>query len=168
MGTIRIARLTGTSDTVSTSTDKIDFNTDVKTKIENAFITGFEENPTDGVGNNQGAEQDLGDQQALGAVEDIIKIDGFFSKRDGDLNDGQNSFLILLDTWIAEPKINDNWQLGRFGITDADDQTHDLLPVRTGTDQIALLWEKIQRRTDFKGRREHFTLWFRINRGDGT
>lgn len=168
MGIIRIARLTAASDTVATSTDKIDFNTVVQTKVENAFITGFEENPTDGIGNNQGAEQDLGDQQALGLLEDVIKIDGFFSKRNGDLSDGQNAFLILLDTWINEPKINDNWQLGRFGISDADDQTHDLEPVRTGTDQIALLWEKIQRRTNFKANREEFTLWFRVNRGDGT
>jgi len=168
MGTIRIARLTATSDTVATSTDKIDFNTAVQTKVENAFITGFEENPTDGIGNNQGAEQDLGDQQALGLLEDVIKIDGFFSKRNGDLSDGQNQFLILLDTWINEPKINDNWQLGRFGISDADDQTHDLEPIRTGTDQIALLWEKIQRKTNFKANREEFTLWFRVNRGDGT
>jgi len=167
MGTIRIFRLTLSTDDENT-TDRIDFNTDVKTKIENAFVTGFVNNPTDGVGNNQGAEQDLGDQQALGAVEDIIKISGHFSKRDGDLSDGQNAFLILLDLWASEPKINDDWQLGRFGVLDADDMTHDLIPVRTGTDQIALLWEKLERTTDFKGNRELFTLWFRINRGDGT
>ena len=128
----------------------------------------FEEGPTDGVGNNQGAEQNLGDQQALGTVEDVTKIEGFFSRRNGDNDDGQNQALILLDTWVAEPKINDNWQLGRFAVEDEDDQTHDLFPVRTGTDQIAYLWEKLQRRTDFKGNRELFTLFLRVNRGDGT
>jgi len=148
--------------------DKLEFNTTEKTKQEANFITVFEENPTDGVGNNQGAEQDLGDQQALGTLEDITKIEGFFSRRNGDNDNGQNQALILLDTWVAEPKINDNWQLGRFATEDEDDHTHDLFPVRTGTDQIAYLWEKLQRRTDFKGNRELFTLFLRVNRGDGT
>jgi len=168
MGTITIARLTDASDTLANVTDKLVFNTTTKTKLEANFITIFEQNPTDGVGNNQGAEQELGDQQALGGVEDVTKIEGFFSRRNGDLNDGQNQALILLDTWVAEPKINDNWQLGRFAVEDNDDHTHDLFPVRTGTDQIAYLWEKLQRRTDFKGNRELFTLFLRVNRGDGT
>jgi len=168
MGTITIARLTETTDTLQNVSDKLVFNTTVKTKLEANFITVFEEGPTDGVGNNQGAEQDLGDQQALGAVEDVTKIEGFFSRRNGDLNDGQNAALILLDTWVVEAKINDNWQLGRFAVEDEDDQTHNLFPVRTGTDQIAYLWEKLQRKTDFKGNREMFTLFLRVNRGDGT
>ena len=168
MGKITIARLTDASDTLANVSDKLEFNTTARTKLEANFITVFEEGPTDGVGNNQGAEQNLGDQQALGAVEDVTKIEGFFSRRNGDNDDGANQALILLDTWIVEPKINDNWQLGRFAVEDEDDQTHDLFPVRTGTDQIAYLWEKLQRRTDFKGNRELFTLFLRVNRGDGT
>ncbi len=168
MGTITIARLTDASDTLANVSDKLEFNTTTKTKLEANFITTFEESPTDGVGNNQGAEQNLGDQQALGEVEDITKIEGFFSRRNGDNDDGANQALLLLDTWIVEPKINDNWQLGRFAVEDNDDHTHDLFPVRTGTDQIAYLWEKLQRRTDFKGNRELFTLFLRVNRGDGT
>ncbi len=168
MGKITIARLTDASDTLANVSDKLEFNTTNKTKVENNFITVFEEDPTDGVGNNQGAEQELGDQQALGATEDVTKIGGFFSKRNGDNNDGQNQALMLLDQWIDEPKINDNWDLGRFAVEDNDDHTHDLFPVRTGTDQIAYLWEKLQRRTDFKGNREMFTLFLRVNRGDGT
>jgi len=168
LGTITIARLTDASDTLADVTDKLLFNTTVKTKLEANFITGFEQNPIDGVGNNQGAEQDLGDQQALGLFEDITKIEGFFSKRNGDNNNGENTALIKLDLWTREPKINDTWQLGRFAVEDNDDHTHDLFPVRTGTDQIAYLWEKLQRRTDFKGNRELFTLFLRVNRGDGT
>lgn len=167
MGKISIFRLSLPGDDETTS-DRLDFNTVTSTKVENNFITDFKSNPTDGVGNNQGAEQELGDQQALGPIEDIIKISGFFSKRNGDNNDGQNQALIQLDLWISEPKINDDHQLGRFGVIDEDDKTHDLIPVNTGTDQIALLWEKLERDTDFKGNRELFTLWFRINRGDGT
>lgn len=167
MGKISIFRLTLPGDNENT-VDRIDFNTSQETKIENAFITEYKENPTDGIGNNQGAEQDLGDQQPLGATEDVVKISGFFSKRNGDNDDGQNQNLIHLDLWTNEPKVNDDWELGRFGVTDEDDQTHDLVPVRTGTEQIALLWEKLERNTDFKGNREMFTLWFRINKGDGT
>ena len=166
MGTISIFRFTLTSDTPFTS-DRIDFNTSKKTNVENAFITGIKLNPTDGVGNNQGAEQDLGDQQALGTVEDIIKISGFISKRNGDNNDGQNQFLILMDTWTGEPKINDDFELGRFGITDADDITQELIPDNT-PNTIALLWERIEWNVDFKGNRKLFDLYFRINRGDGT
>ena len=166
MGKINIFRVTDPGDDETTS-DRIDFNTDVKTKIENAFITGIKLNPTDGVGNNQGAEQELGDQQALGTVEDIIKVSGFISKRNGNGNDGQNSFLILMDLWTAEPKINDDWELGRFGMIDDDDHTEDLIPDES-PNTIALLWERIEWNVDFKGNRKLFDLYFRINRGDGT
>jgi len=165
MGIIRISRFTLTSDTPLT--EKIDFNEFTKTNVENAFITGMKLNPTDGVGNNQGAEQDLGDQQALGTVEDIIKVSGFISKRNGDLNDGLNQFIALIDTWTSEPKINDDFELGRFGISDADDATTEVIP-DNNPNTIALLWERIEWNIDFKGNRKLFDLFFRINRGDGT
>ena len=142
MGKITIFRFTNPGDDVDTS-DKIEFNTSEKTNIENAFITGIKLNPTDGVGNNQGAEQDLGDQQALGTVEDVIKISGFISKRNGDNDDGLNQFLVLMDLWTGEPKINDNWELGRFGMIDVDDVTEDLIPDEE-PNTIALLWERIE------------------------
>ncbi len=126
----------------------------------------FDGNPTDGIGNNQGAEQNLGEQQALGTVEDVVKIGGYISARNAV--DGQNPFLVLLDTWANDDKINDNWPLGRFGVIDNDDHTHDLLPLETEGAQLALLWERLERKTDFKGNRELFTLYFRVNRGDGT
>jgi hypothetical protein len=167
MGKISIFRLSLESDT-KTTTDRIDFNTSVNTKVENAFITGFKDDAIDGIGNNQGAEQELGDLQALGPIEYSIKLSGFISKRNGDNDDGNNQILTLLTLWNNEPKINDDWPLGRFGIEDTDDTTHGLIPVRTGNEHISLLWEKLERNTDFKGNRESFTLWFRINRGDGT
>ena len=166
MGTISIFRFTVTSDTPSTG-DRIDFNTSAETKTVNAFITGIKLNPTDGVGNNQGAEQDLGDQQALGLVEDIVKISGFISKRNGNNNNGQNPLLSLMNVWTVEPKINDDFQLGRFGIIDDDDHTEDLIPDNT-PNTIALLWERIEWTVDFKGNRKLFDLYFRVNRGDGT
>ncbi len=166
MGKITIFRFTNTGDTFATVTDKIEFNTSNKTNTKNAFITEVKFNPTDGVGNNQGAEQDLGDQQALGLVEDIIKITGFISQRNSD--SGENTFLVKMKAWKNDAKINDNWDLGRFGYADSDDKTDDITPTRTGTSQVGLLWEKIEWTTDFKGNRKMFTLYFRINRGDGT
>lgn len=166
MGKISIFRLSLTGED-ETTLDRIDFNTTTNTKVENAFITGIKLNPTDGVGNNQGAEQELGDQQALGTIEDIIKISGFISKRNGDNNDGENQFLLLMDLWTSEVKIFDVWELGRFGITDEDDKTLDLIPDEL-PNTIALLWERIEWNVDFKGNRKLFDLFFRINRGDGT
>jgi len=168
MGTVTIFRLSLDTDTILTTSDKIIFNTTENTKIESAHCTEIVNSPTDGIGNNQGAEQDLGDQQALGLLEDTVKVTGFISKRDGNLSNGQNQFLIILDLWANEAKINDNWQLGRFALQDNDDHTNDLIPIRTGTSQIALLWEKYEKKTNMKGNRVDFTLWFRINRGDGT
>ena len=168
MGIIKIFRFTEETDTIVSveSTDTIEFNKNTTTKTKNAFITEVKFNPTDGVGNNQGAEQDLGDQQALGLVEDIIKITGFISQRNAD--SGANTFLATMKEWKNDPKINDNWELGRFGYADADDTTDDLTPVRIGANQVGLLWERIEWTTDFKGNRKMFTLYFRINRGDGS
>ena len=92
MASIRIFRVTAPGD--DKNTEFIDFNVPgtltEKTDIENAFITSIKKNPSDGVGNNQGAELPSGDQQALGEVENIYEIDGFISKRNGDANDGNN------------------------------------------------------------------------------
>lgn len=167
MATIRIFRLTNPGD--NQNTDFIDFNVpNSKTTVENAFITNYKSNPSDGVGNNQGAEQELGDQQALGPVENILKISGFISKRNGDNDDGMNSYLVQMKEWETDPKINDNWDLGRFGFIDNDDHTEDVIPVNTGTDRFALLWERIEWSTDMKGNRKLFDLYLRLNRGDGT
>lgn len=166
MGIIRIYRLTGEFD--DEDTDFIEFNIpNSKTTVENAFINEIKFDPSDGVGNNQGAEQELGDQQALGLVEDVIKISGFISKRNGNSNDGQNALLDKMSIWESEPKINDDWELGRFGFLDADDVTENVTP-DINPNTIALLWERIQWTVDFKGNRKLFDLYFRINRGDGT
>lgn len=174
MATIRIFNLTLAGDT--SSTDFIDFNgvTDIlqRTDIENAFITKIEEKPTDAVGENQGAELPLGDQQALGQIEDLYIISGFFSKRNGDLNDGLNAFIATVKGWEnSSKKVKDVWELGRFGIIVNDNHAQDVLPDGAGVpanETIALLWEKIEWASDFLGNRENFKLYFRVNKGDGT
>ncbi|KKK63158.1 hypothetical protein LCGC14_2997080, partial [marine sediment metagenome] len=113
MAVIRLFRLTNAGDT--DATEFIDFNvpgTEDDTKKEHGFITSIKENDTDGVGSNQGVETPLGDQQALDKVEDVITIDGFFSKRDGNNDDGQNTLIILMRTFAAQPKLTDDWDLG--------------------------------------------------------
>ncbi len=169
MAKINLFRVTFAGDG-PTVTDRIDFNIPgSKTKVENAFITEMSNLPTDGVGNNQGAETPTGDQSALGSIEDILIIKGFISKRNGDASDGMNGFIIKLKEWQDEVKEVDGvWELGRMGIILDDNHSADLTPVRTGPNQIAYLWERIEYRTDFKGNREHFTLYLRVNRGDGT
>lgn len=164
MGTINIFRVTDPGDDETVS-DRIDFNTSKITKTKNAFITGIKINPTDGIGNNQGAEQNLGDQQALGLVEKTIKFSGFISARNAD--SGLNTFLVKLKDWADEPKINSDWELGRFGFTDADDSTQNVIPDES-PNTIALLWERIEWTVDFKGNRNLFDLYFRVNLGDGT
>ncbi len=166
---VNLYRLSLVGDT-KTTVDRIDFNiaADKDTKVENAYMLNINRENSDGVGDNQGAEQDTGDIQALGAVEDQYVLQGFISKRTGDLDDGQNQFLILLDLWDKEAKQTDNWPEGRFGIEDVGDLTNDLVPVRTGSNQIGLVWESYSKKSNLTKNRVDFVLKFRISRGDGT
>ena len=169
MGKIVLFRVTGQNDD-ETVADRIEFNIPgSKTKTENAFITELYNMPTEGIGNNQGAATPTGDQSALGTIEDILIMDGFISKRDGDGNNGNNSYLATLKLWENDTKeIDGTWELGRMGIIIDDNHNSDLIPKRTGADQFAYLWERIEYRSDFKGNRELFKLFLRLNRGDGT
>lgn len=168
MGTITLFRVTNAGDD-ETVADKIVFNSDSRTKIENAFITQLSSMPTEGIANNQGAATETGDQSALGTYEDILVIDGFISKRNGDNNDGLNAYIGLLKLWETDPKEVDNvWELGRMGIVVNDNHYADLIPDRTSGIQFAYLWERIEWKSDFKGNREFFKLYLRLNKGDGT
>ena len=150
MATIRLFNLTLAGDT--SSTDFIDFNGTTailqQTDIENAFITKIQQLPSDGIGNNQGAELPLGDQQSLGQIEDVYILTGFISKRNGDSDDGMNAFLTTIKGWEnSSKKVKGVWELGRFGLIINDDHTKDVLPDGAGVpaaETIALLWEKIE------------------------
>ena len=65
--TIVLYRVTTPGQTISTvpANEKITFNVDDDPNKENAFITRYEIRNTTGIGNNQAAEQDLGDHQDL-------------------------------------------------------------------------------------------------------
>ena len=62
--------------------NEIIFNATTDVEVLNAFITQVDIQNTTGIGNNQAAEQDLGDHQDLGSVEQLYTITGFISKRD--------------------------------------------------------------------------------------
>ena len=139
---VRLFRLSLTGDTSSTI-DRIDFNnsalSDLKdAKKENAWLLEMERPSNDGVGDDQAAEDDLSSIDAIGPSEDVFILRGKITKTTGNSDDGQNQFLILLDLWGNEPKKNENWPEGRFGIIDDNDHTNDLIPVRTGSNQIGL------------------------------
>ncbi len=172
MALIRLFRLTNAGDT--DATEFLDFNipgTEDKTNVENAYITSINDDDSDGVGSNQGVETPLGDQQALDKVEDIITVEGFFSKRNGNNDDGINDLITIMRGFAADPKLTDDWDLGRFGLRVDDDISQSVIPDGAGVPAnitIALLWVRIEWKSDFTGNREKFKLIFRVNKGDGT
>ena len=170
---IRIFRLTNAGD--NDATEFIDFNIPgaltERTDIENAFITDIKDFDTDAVGSNQGVELPLGDLQALGKIEDVITVEGFFSKRNGDSNDGINVFETIMRGWADDEKITIDWDLGRFGLRVDDSISQSVIPDGAGVPAnltIALLWLKIEWTSDFTGNREKFKIFFKVNKGDGT
>ena len=173
MARVTIYRLTGEDDDDTTS-DKIIFN-DVASRIskkdasvENAFCIEIIRFPTKGIADNQGVDQDLGDVQSVGNVEDVYQIEGIITKRSGNSDDGNNSFLQKLKSWDEEPAVNLSWREGRFGFIDEGDHSKDVIPVRTGTDQVGLIWQDITYKSSFGENLEKITIRLRRSRGDGT
>lgn len=166
MGTITIFRFTSASDTPPGG-DSLVFNTTSKdTKTVIGIIKDFEVKNREGVGDNQGAEQNLGDQQALGQVERIYVFDGYIAQRDAS----PNSFLDTLKTWEDGTKTSSTiFEDGRFGIIVTDDTTKNVTPVPvSGGAPQGLIWENIDYKSDFGKNQEKFTLTLRLSKGDGT
>ncbi len=165
MDNIRIFRVEGTSD--NTNSDFIDFNNNTrgkKTSIENAFITQIRKIDSDAVGDNQAAEQDLGDKQHLGESESKYIIEGFFTQR----NSIGHPYITQLDIWNASTKQNDNWPEGQFGIVDSGDATNTFLPVGTGGSTQGLIWERLETWVDLGKNQKYFKLELTVSKGDGT
>lgn len=118
------------------------FNTSLDTSIEGGSITSYQISSTTGIGNFQVAEQDIGEHQDLGPFEKLYKINGFITKRQGDIGVTDNVFLEVLKKWDEETKQNDNYKHGRFGIEIDDLALFDIIPVGSpSSDQIGLLWK---------------------------
>lgn len=163
---ITIYRLTATTDDITT-TDKIVFNTASKnTRVPNAFILGYKKTDSASIGDNQAVAQDTGNLQHLGKIEDLYTLYGYISSR----TTNPNTFLDKLKQWDDEPKVNVNWKNGRFGIKFDEFYIGDVVPVRTGTLQIGLMWVDLEWDNDFRRTPLHapFTLRFKTSRSDGT
>lgn len=168
MATKVLYRLTVATDTEANVTDKITFNSSKDITVENAFMVQIQRTNQMAVADNQAAEQDLGEKQPAGTIEDNRVLTCFFSKRNGNLSDGNNAFLALLNSWSIDAKTNTNWVNGRFGFTDNDDHTKDVTPVRTGTSQKGLILESIVYTSNLGENIENCTITLKMSKGDGT
>lgn len=165
MGIITIYRFTDVGDTISTA-EKLEFNTTTSTKIVSGHITNVDIDPVEGLGDNQGAEQNYGDLQALGSIEKEYTITGFISQR----STNPNSFLVTLNTWQQQAKTSTGvFEQGRFGFRDADDPTDDIIPIpNTLPNPSGLIWQSLSKKSAMKGDRTNFILKLRFSVGDAT
>lgn len=165
MGKIILFRFTDVNDTTSTA-EKLEFNTTVKTDIVSGHIDEVKVDPIDGIGDNQGSEQQYGDQQALGSVEKEYTITGYISQR----GENPNSFLDTLKIWQEDAKTSSTiFAQGRFGFTDVDDPTDDVIPIpNSQPNPSGLIWHSLSKTSDMGGNRTKFILKFRFSVGDGT
>lgn len=170
--TITLYRVTNPGDNIGNvpADELIAFNANVDVDAPNAFITSYQISNTTGIGNNQAAEQDLGDHQDLGPIEQIYLLRGFISQRDKSDNTtlGFNPFIDILEKWDQGTKTNLNFKHGRFGIDIADLPRYDIVPVGTGTTQIGLIWKGISWDQDYENHplRANFEIQFIVDKGD--
>lgn len=122
--------------------EQITFNANTDIENHNGFITQVDITNTTGIGNNQAAEQDLGDHQDLGPVEKLYVITGFISVRDEA--ESLSNLINIMQKWDTEIKTNTNFKHGRMGLLLDDFSQYDLAPIGTGTDQQGLIWKSIE------------------------
>ena len=167
MGIITLYRFTDVNDTISTA-EKLEFNdeSDLKTKNVHGFITETIVDPIEGIGDNQAAEQDFGDLQALGSVEKMYTITGFISARSAN----PNSFLDTLEDWQNDAKTSKGvFEQGRFGFADQDDPTDDVIPIpNTQSKPSGLIWQSLKKTSNMKDDTVDFVLKLRFSVGDST
>ena len=154
MGIITLYRFTDVGDTTVTA-ESLTFNDSTDTTAANGFITEVKVDPIDGIGDNQGSEQDYGDLQALGSVEKEYTLTGFISKRAGT-----NLILTTLSNWQTQNKTSTGiFEQGRFGFADVDDPTDDVTPIpNTQPTPSGLMWQSLTKTSDMKGNRTLFVL----------
>jgi hypothetical protein len=167
---ITLYRVTNPGDTISnvSADNKLQFNTSPDTKVANAFITDYDILETEAIGSNQSPQQDTGDIQDLGRIEQAYVLKGFISKRN-DLA-GFNQIVVKMQVWESEAKTNANFRQGRFGIQIDDFRPYDVVPFGTGTAQKGLIWESLKWRLNFQHKHliAPFEWKFVVSRGDGT
>lgn len=167
---ITIFRFTNNTDTYPGVTDLIVFNNSSgspkNTKVSNAYCLGYEIGNSAALAENQAPSQDTAGLQHLGEIEDLYTFRLMFSKRDNNPHTYQDIF----DTWVAQAKVNANWNNGRFGVAFDDRHGKNITPVRTGNSQIGLMWVDAVEKNDFirQPLQSFITLRLKISRSDGT
>ncbi len=171
--TLTLYRVTDPGDNIGNvpADEQIAFNgtltADVNT--EGAFMTDYEIKTTTGIGNNQAAEQDLGDHQDLGSVQELYILFGIIAKRaSGTGTGGVNRFVEILKKWDDEAKTNTNFKHGRMGIQIDDFSNYDVVPVGTGATQVGLIWKGIDWNNTYAKRplRADFQIDLIVDKGD--
>jgi len=167
---INIFRGTNTNDDETVS-DRIDFNdvseSDSKdSSKEHAFIFTIEKRDTEGIGANLTAEKPDGVIQPLAIIGGTYTITGRITNTQGDANDGNNDFLILLQEWKDEAQVIKNvWNAGRFGIEDNNDSTNTLIPDNTAGSQVGLIFVDFKKTNNYNTNQSDIVLIFRRSRG---
>ena len=120
----------GDPDDIS-SVLRIDFNynpttADLKnSKKANQWIREFEIDTIHSIGDQQGAEKEMGDQEDLSVAGRVWDIEAILTARNI-----QSGNLAKLFTWADESSIvKDHWPDGRFGIYYEGDTTNELKPL---------------------------------------
>lgn len=172
---ITIFKLAAGDSSAAVSANKIDFNVAEQSNTSNfkkgdkegAYITSIQKKDTEGIGNNQTAEQTDGNKQALGVVNGTYIIKGFITNTRGNSDNGTNAFLVKLQEWKdAVQQIKTQWEAGVMGIEDKNDSTNTLLPTRTDEGGgPALIFVDFDKINDINRNRSDFTLTFRRSRG---
>ena len=119
--------------------EAIFYNVGTNVNVHAPFITSYRIANTIGIGNNQAAEQDLGDHQDLGPVEQLYILTGYITVRGTAV--GATNIITIMKKWDDEAKTNTNFLHGRFGIDFDDFPNYDIIPVGTGSDQVGLIWK---------------------------
>lgn len=174
--TLTLYRVTTLGQEVSPPTnvpadEQIEFNATTDVKTPNPFITTYDISTTTGIGNNQAAEEDLGDHQDLGQVEKLYILRGFISQRDkiNPTTVGFNPFIDILEKWDTENKTIDDFKHGRFGIIIDDMSRYSLTPIGRGqTDQVGLIWKGIYWTQNYEAQpfRADFEIHLITDKGD--
>lgn len=171
--TLTLFRVENTGDNIGNrpAGEIIVFNDSLDVKTPNAFITTYDITNTTGIGNNQAAEQDLGDHQDLGPVEQIYILRGFISQRDkaNATTPGSNPFVAILKTWDEETKTSADFKHGRFGISIGDMTDYPILPVGSpSATQVGLIWKGISWKQDYEDNplRANFEIQLIVDKGD--
>jgi len=147
--------------------EEIIFNGGTDNNTHNGFITGVKITNTTGIGNNQAAEQDLGDHQDLGSVEQLYILTGFISLR--EQASAVTNRIDIMKKWDDEVKTNNNFVHGRMGIAISDFVQYNIVPVGVGADQVGLIWKSIEWGEldfDMNPLRADFVVKLIVDRGD--